>query len=157
MNAYCVWNEGHTHQVWLMFILISLMALTKELNTAVMKTVSSFLLSFCFTRASLAENSESLSFSGVKNCSNMFPLKWMRSVWWKMSADASPKSRNGANVDVQLNQLYRLICLLDHYWQRVCHIRRRFSPEQSNICPAADSLSSFQIANCSLYYCFPKF
>lgn len=87
----------------------------------------------------------------------MCPLKLMMSVWWRMTVDASPKSHNGANVDVKLNQVYCIICLLDHYWQRVCHIRRHLSTEQSNICPAADSLRSSKITNCSLYYCFPKF
>lgn len=34
----------------------------------------------------------------------MGTLKLMTSVWWKMTVDASPKSHNGANVDVKLNQ-----------------------------------------------------
>lgn len=87
----------------------------------------------------------------------MYTFKLMMNVWWKMTADASPKSHNGANVDVKLNQLCWIICLLDHSWQRVCHIRTHFSPEQSNICPAADSFSFFKATDCSLYYCFPNF
>lgn len=73
-----------------------------------------------------------------------------------MAVDASPKSHNGANVDVKLNQLYCIICLLDHYWQCVCHISKTFLHRAVKHWPCSRLARLHQNHRCFFFVIFKK-